>query len=104
MFKRQRSSELGLAGIGLDLAASVAVGALLGWWIDSRFDTTPWGTLICATIGIVGGLLNFVRSARRVSLREAREARRTADGGSSVEAVGDPPADDSHRGGDADRT
>ena len=75
MFKRQGRAELTLAGMGFDLAASVGVSMLLGWWIDRRFETGPWGTIICATIGIVGGLLNFVRAGQRA----AREAERRAD-------------------------
>ena len=58
---------MGLSGMGFDLAASVGVGALLGWWIDGRFDTEPWGVIVCSTIGIVGGLLNFVRGAQRLT-------------------------------------
>ena len=65
------SSEVSLAGLGFDLAASVAVAAAVGWWIDRRFDTEPWGLMICASIGIVGGLLNFVRASQRVMRRQA---------------------------------
>ncbi len=61
--------------MGFDLAASVAVGMLLGWWIDNRWETAPWATIICASIGIVGGLLNFVRAGQRA----AREAQRAAE-------------------------
>ncbi len=82
MLRRRGGAELGLAGLGFDLAASVAVGMLLGWWIDRRFETGPWGTLICATIGIVGGLLNFVRAGQRA----AREAQRRADEAEAAES------------------
>ena len=60
----RRRPEISLAGIGFDLAASVGVGALLGWWIDRRFETAPWGVVICSSVAIIGGLLNFVRSAQ----------------------------------------
>lgn len=69
MLKRRRGGEISLAGMGLDLAASVGVGLLLGWWIDRRFETGPWGVLICSSIGIIGGLLNFVRAAQAASRR-----------------------------------
>jgi F0F1-type ATP synthase assembly protein I len=74
MLKRSRGAELSLAGIGFDLAAAVGVGALLGWWIDRRYETGPWGVMICSTIGIVGGLLNFIRAAQAAS-RRAQEQR-----------------------------
>ena len=71
--KRGRGVEISLAGMGLDLAAAVGVGALLGWWIDRRFETDPWGVVICSSIGIIGGLLNFVRAAQAAARRSQIE-------------------------------
>lgn len=81
MLKRRRGTQVSLAGMGFDLAAAVGVGALLGWWIDRRFETGPWGVLICSSIGIIGGLLNFIRAAQAASRhaqaeREARDQER----------------------------
>ena len=77
MLKRSQSGQLSLAGIGFDLAAAVGVGALLGWWIDRRFETGPWGVLICSSIGIVGGLVNFVRAAQKAARRDQAEREAT---------------------------
>ena len=74
----RRRPEMGLAGTGFDLAASVGVGALIGWWIDRRFETEPWGLVICALIGIVGGLYNFAKTGHRAARRAERE--RETDG------------------------
>ena len=74
MIKRRGRAEISLAGMGFDLAASVGVGALLGWWIDRRYDTAPWGVIICSSMGIVGGLLNFVRAGQRAARRAERRA------------------------------
>ncbi|MGQ9650291.1 MAG: AtpZ/AtpI family protein [Phycisphaerae bacterium] len=52
-----------LAGAGVELAAGVGGACLLGWWIDRHFGTRPWGLLVCAIVGIVGGLYNLVRRA-----------------------------------------
>ena len=73
MSQRKRGAQVSLAGMGFDLAAAVGVGALLGWWIDRRYDTGPWGVLVCSSIGIVGGLLNFIRAAQRASRRAQAE-------------------------------
>ena len=81
----RRAKDLGLAGMGFDLAASVGIGALLGWWIDRRFETGPWATIICSAIGIIGGLLNFVRAGQRAALRAQREAEAERDAGESGE-------------------
>lgn len=43
---------------------AVVVGfCLLGIWIDRRYQTGPYGTLICALVGLVGGMFNFIRQA-----------------------------------------
>jgi F0F1-type ATP synthase assembly protein I len=45
------------------LAASTALGALLGWWLDNRFGTTPWLLLAGALLGVSAGMYAFIRAA-----------------------------------------
>src|SRR5215510_14070205 len=59
------------SGIGLELAGATAGLALVGYWIDGKFGTSPWGILIGVVIGIVGGLYNLVKE----SLAAVREAQ-----------------------------
>ena len=59
------------SGIGLELAGATAGLALLGYWIDGRFGTSPWGILVGVVIGLVGGLYNLVRE----SLEAVREGK-----------------------------
>lgn len=49
------------AGMGVELAGAVVGFCLLGLWIDRRYETGPYGTLICALLGLVGGMYNFIR-------------------------------------------
>ena len=65
--------DLRLAGLGIELAASVVGLTLLGLWIDRRWQTAPWGVVICASIGFVGGMYNLIRSARKAAERSARD-------------------------------
>lgn len=51
------------AGLGFQFFGAVFGFVLLGTWIDRKFGTSPRGVLICATLGIVGGLYNLIRSA-----------------------------------------
>jgi F0F1-type ATP synthase assembly protein I len=61
--------------VGLELAGATAGLALLGYWIDGKYGTAPWGILGGVIIGIVGGLYNLVRE----SMAAAREARSEDD-------------------------
>jgi F0F1-type ATP synthase assembly protein I len=71
------------SGVGLELAGAMAGLAFVGYWIDGRFGTGPWGILGGVAIGLVGGLYNMVRE----SLEAVREAR-TEDKLTSDEAAG----------------
>ena len=59
------------SGVGLELAGAVAGFALIGYWIDGRYGSKPWGILIGLVLGLTGGLYNLIRQ----SLQAEREAR-----------------------------
>ena len=89
---KRRRYDLGLAGLGIELAAAVIGFTLLGLWIDRRYDTAPWAVVISASIGFVGGMYNFILSAQK-AVRKA-EARRSEARESEERAAGRQPADD----------
>jgi F0F1-type ATP synthase assembly protein I len=66
------------SGVGLELAGATAGLALVGYWIDNRYATGPWGILGGVVIGLVGGLYNLVREsldAVREGQAEDQEAK-----------------------------
>lgn len=63
------------SGVGLELAGAMAGLALLGYWIDGRFGTSPWGIIGGVVIGLVGGLYNMVSE----SLQAVKEAKTEDD-------------------------
>jgi F0F1-type ATP synthase assembly protein I len=65
------------SGVGLELAGATAGLALIGYWIDGKFGTSPWGILGGVTIGIVGGLYNLIRE----SMAAIRDAKTDDDAG-----------------------
>lgn len=68
---RDRQPWMRLGGVGLELAAAVGGFSLLGYWIDRHYGTSPWGLLVGALLGLVGGFYNLVKAA----LATARAAR-----------------------------
>ena len=69
---RQRSSWIRYSGLGIEFAAAVAGCTLVGYWIDRRYECRPWGILIGAMVGLIGGMYNLIRE----SLAAADETRR----------------------------
>ena len=51
------------AGMGLELGAAIIGLTLAGLWVDHEFDTGSIGVTVGASIGIVGGMYNFIRQA-----------------------------------------
>lgn len=55
-----------LTMIGWFVAASIAVGAIAGWWLDARFDTAPLLLISGVLIGVAVALTGMVRMLQRV--------------------------------------
>jgi F0F1-type ATP synthase assembly protein I len=43
---------------------------LIGWWLDTRMETSPTFKLIGLFLGFVGGMIKFFRSAAEMSKKE----------------------------------
>ncbi|HTG34275.1 MAG TPA: AtpZ/AtpI family protein [Thermoanaerobaculia bacterium] len=50
-----------LSGIGFEFAAAVGGFIFVGYLWDRYFGTGPWGALIGAILGLVGGMYNLIR-------------------------------------------
>lgn len=48
-------------GLGLQLALTVAAMAFLGIWLDGKFSTSPWLTIIFSFLGVFAALYNFIK-------------------------------------------
>ena len=56
---------LSLSALGIEMGVAVAIGLLMGWFLDRLFGTRPWLTFIFFFFGIVAGFGNLVRLARK---------------------------------------
>ena len=52
--------------LGTELVAAVAVGTIIGFILDSWFDTKPWLIIIFFFIGSAAGMLNVIRAANKM--------------------------------------
>jgi ATP synthase protein I len=63
----KRGSFMGNAfKLGTELVAAVAVGTIIGFILDSWFDTKPWLIIIFFFLGSAAGMLNVIRTANRM--------------------------------------
>jgi ATP synthase protein I len=69
--KEKRGSFMGSAfKLGTELVAAVAVGTIIGFILDSWFDTKPWLIIIFFFLGAAAGMLNVIRTANRMQKEE----------------------------------
>ena len=67
----KRGSFMGSAfKLGTELVAAVAVGTIIGFILDSWFDTKPWLIIIFFFLGAASGMLNVIRTANRMQKEE----------------------------------
>ena len=52
--------------LGTELVAAVVVGTIIGFILDSWFDTKPWLIIIFFFLGTAAGILNVIRTANRI--------------------------------------
>ena len=66
--KNQESkSNLGTAfNMSTQLVAAVAVGTIIGFILDKQFGTKPWLILIFFFAGVIAGIVNVFRSAKKM--------------------------------------
>ena len=65
--REKRGSFMGNAfKLGTELVAAVAVGTIIGFILDSWFDTKPWLIIIFFFLGAAAGILNVIRAANKM--------------------------------------
>ena len=65
--KEKRGSFMGSAfKLGTELVSAVVVGTIIGFILDSWFDTKPWLIIIFFFLGAAAGMLNVIRTANRM--------------------------------------
>ncbi len=52
--------------ISTELVAAVVVGSTIGFILDNWFDTKPWLTIVFFFMGATAGILNVIKSAKKM--------------------------------------
>ena len=61
------SSSMGTAfKMSTELVSAVAVGTIIGFFLDNLFGTKPWLILIFFFVGTIAGIMNVVKSAKKM--------------------------------------
>jgi len=55
-----------LSTVGLSMALSVGIGAVLGHWLDEKFGTTPWLFFVFLGFGIAAAFRNLHFMYRKI--------------------------------------
>ena len=53
-----------LAGRVMSVGIQMALPPAVGWWLDQRFATTPWLTLLGVALGFSSGLWELLKLAK----------------------------------------
>ena len=54
-----------------ELVSAVAVGTIIGFILDNWFGTKPWLILIFFFIGVIAGIMNVIRSAKKTDDKQS---------------------------------
>ncbi len=65
--------------MGTEFAGAICGLTLAGYWIDRHFETGTKGVLIGASIGLIGGMYNFIRQALELSRRTQKYSHHNTD-------------------------
>ena len=65
--KQHNPSPIGTAfKLSTELVSAVAVGTIIGFILDKTFGTKPWLILIFFFVGVIAGITNVIRSAKKM--------------------------------------
>ena len=65
--KNNNTSPIGTAfKLSTELVSAVAVGTIIGFILDKTFGTKPWLILIFFFVGVIVGIANVIKSAKKM--------------------------------------
>ena len=63
----ESSSGIGVAfKMSTEWVSAVSVGTIIGFILDNWFGTKPWLILIFFFVGVIAGIMNVIKSAKKM--------------------------------------
>ena len=67
----ENSSFMGAAfKLGTELVSAVLVGTIIGFILDTWFDTKPWLIILFFLLGSIAGILNVIKVAKKMQQKD----------------------------------
>ena len=67
----ENSSFIGGAfKLGTELVSAVLVGTIIGFILDTWFDTKPWLIILFFFLGSIAGILNVIKAAKKMQQKD----------------------------------
>ena len=70
--KRLYKRVMRYSAVGLEMGFSVAIGVVIGYYLDRYFQTRPWLTLIFLILGVVAGFRGLFSLMKDIDKDERR--------------------------------
>ena len=62
----------GLA-MGFETAVGVAIGVVVGHWLDKKYGWEPWGTVVGSMLGLVAGAYLLIKEVNRMDRQDKKD-------------------------------
>lgn len=50
------------SGVGLQMLATIGICTWLGTWLDGRYESGPWGTVVLTLLGVFLAMYQVIRA------------------------------------------
>ena len=53
------------SSLSFSIALAILIGLGIGYWLDTRYETSPWLTLVFLGLGIIAGFRNIYLAMKK---------------------------------------